>query len=374
MFSKADRKKISEQKARQVSLPGSVISEKDKFNIELDRVERVTGPVVYWNAKLQHSGITAYKVFENCFRKSNANSLRNLLNVSSCANPELASYVREFRACKSDDQRSTVNDQACFYLDKQNYVIYLQDTKQHRKLNPAQCRRVKRLANKLCYYSQERQFTSKKSGNYSMKVAFLTLTAPEGSLDAACISAFSHFLDYLRRTANCVYVWKKELGEENGKLHFHLIINNFVPYYIISWKWKRLLLNEGVSWPLTADGKHTDSHYRVELPRSRKLVAHYIAKYMSKAYDLPREYGFIAGHSSILDTLKEIDLNMDEVDQDELGRIVSQSKVISGDFVSIICCDLLKCDKLAPRLHALFEQQYIDFSCRITLPQKFNAV
>jgi hypothetical protein len=374
MFSKADRKKFSEQKARQISKPGFGLSEKDKFNIELDRVERVTGPVVYWNAKFQHAGITAYKVFENCNRKTHSNSLRNLLNVSTFANPELAYYVREFKLCNTDDQRCTVNDQACFCLDKQNYVIYLQETRQHRKLNPAQSRRVKRLANKLCYYSQERQFTSKKTGNYSMKVAFLTLTSPDGTPEVASLKAFNLFLDYLRRTANCVYVWKKELGDKNGKLHFHVIINNFVTYYIISWKWKRLLLNEGVSWPLTPDGKHTDSHYRVELPRSRKLVAHYIAKYMSKAYDLPREFGYIAGHSSILDELKELNLNMDEVDQDELGAIVSQSKVIAGDFVSVICCDLLGCSKIAPRIHALFEQQYIDFSIRITLPQKFNYV
>jgi hypothetical protein len=352
----------------------TLLSEKDKFNIELDRVARVTGPVVYWNVKLQHSGITAFKVFENCNRKLNRNSLSNLLNATFVDKPELAYYIREFKSCQTDDQRSKVNDQACFYLDKQDFILYLQNTRQHRKLNPAQSRKVKRLANKLCYYSQERQFTSKKTGTYNMKVAFLTLTCPEGTTEKQSLSAFNHFLDYLRRTANCVYVWKKELGETNGKLHFHIIINNFVPYYIISWKWKRLLLNEGVFWPSASDGKHTDSHYRIELPRSKKQVATYIAKYMSKAFDLPREFGYIAGHSAILDELKEFTMLMDEVDQDELCAISDTAKVLSGEFVTIFCCDLLESGKIAPKIHALFEQQYISFSQLITLPQKFNYV
>jgi hypothetical protein len=207
-----------------------------------------------------------------------------------------------------------------------------------------------------------------------MKVGFLTLTCPESTTEKQSLAAFMHFLDYLRRTANCVYVWKKEVGEKNGKLHYHLMINNFVPYYIISWKWKRLLLNEGVVWPCKSDGTHTESHYRVELPKSAKLVGSYIAKYMSKAFDLPREFGSVAGHSAVLDDLKELSILADDLSLDEIKAIVSRSKVVQGDYVSFICCDLLRCAQIAPKIHALFETQYIAFSEIITLPQKFNTI
>jgi hypothetical protein len=331
-------------------------------------------PLVYWNAKLTHTGVTGYKVFENCDRHISHNSLKNLLNVSAFSNQNLRYWIQQFKAATTDELRSQVNDHAVEELCADDFTIFLQETRQTRKLNPAQSRKVKRLAQKLAYYSQSRQFTSKKSGKYNMRVAFLTLTAPEGTTTQAMCSAFEHFLDYLRRTANCVFIWKKEIGETNGHLHFHLLINNFIPYYIISWKWKRLLINEGVAWPCGADGKHTDSHYRVELPRSRKLVAHYIAKYMSKAFDLPREYGYIAGHSKILDELKELPTLMDDLPPDEIEAISHHSKVITGDYVTLFCLDLLKAKSFAPLIFEAFETQYLEFSNKITLPQKFWEV
>jgi hypothetical protein len=331
-------------------------------------------PLVYWNAKLSHIGITSYKVFEGFQRSIHSSSLKNLLHVGAFTNETLRYLIKIFNECQTDDQRMSANDQAVSQLSQEDYVIFLQETRQNRKLNPAQSRRIKKVANKLSYYSQERIFKSQKSGNYSMKVAFLTLTCPEGTDELKSIKAFNSFLDYLRRTANCVYVWKKELGESTGKLHYHLIINNFVPYYIISWKWKRLLMAEGVQWPCKADGTHTDSHYRIELPRSKKLVSHYIAKYMSKAFDLPRAYGLISGHSAILDTLKEIDIIADDLPREEVANLITISKVIPGDFVTLILCDLLQCAKLAPLIFSAFEKQYKNFSETISLKQKFKFV
>jgi hypothetical protein len=330
--------------------------------------------LVYWNAKLTNTGVVGYKVFENCNRSVHHNSLKNLLHVNAFSNESLRYLIAACSKALTDDERSRINDEAVTSLCKDDFETYLQHTKQHRKLNPGQSRRIKAYARKLEYYTATRKFESKKSGKYQMKVAFLTLTCPEGVSTQAACNAFNHFLDYLRRTANCVFVWKKELGETNGHLHFHIMINNFIPYYIVSWKWKRLLLQEGVTWPCKPDGSPTESHYRIELPRSRKQAAHYIAKYMSKAYDLPSDCGYIAGHSKVLDELKEFSSIIDDLPSIELSAIRKASKVIDGDFVSLFCIDLLKCSRIAPQLHAVFEEQYISFSQRITLPQKFNYV
>jgi len=98
---------------------------------------------------------------------------------------------------------------------------------------------------KLAYYSGTRSFSSKKTGTHNFK-SHSNTHCPFQCQPRKSLAAFDHFLDYLRRTANAVFVWKKELGETGRALHFHIMLNNFIPYYIVNWKWKRLLINEGI--------------------------------------------------------------------------------------------------------------------------------
>lgn len=298
-------------------------------------------PVMYWTAKLSHTGVTGWKVFENYGRKVHKNSLANLLSFQKEMNP--------------DFEKTT-------------------EIEKKRKLSEKQARKVKSECQKLAFYSATREFKSKKTGKYKFRVAFLTLTCPAGTSNNQATVAFDHFLHYLSRTANCVFVWKKELGELNHGLHFHVLINNFIPYYIVSWKWKRLLINQGVSWPLNSRGVHTDSHYRIELPRSRKQVSHYISKYMSKGFELPSDCGYVSGHSPILDECEEIRLIEGEWDVDELNYLKSLCRTISDAYVTHICVNLTCIKDVAPKLFAVFEQQYLKFCDIITLPQKFNFV
>lgn len=298
-------------------------------------------PLVYWSAKLSHSGVTGFKVFENCPRKIHHNSLNNL---------------KGFQALQAE-----LNGE-------------VKDPVMTRKLNEIQSRKCKQYCQKLAYYSATREFKSKKTGTYKFKVAFLTLTCPESTRDEQALAAFSAFLDYLRRTANCVYVWKKELGETNKKLHFHLLINNFIPYYIVSWKWKRLLIGQGVIWPLNLKGDPTESHYRIELPRNRRQVSHYISKYLSKAYDLPRSCGYVFGHSEVLKECKEIQLIEGDFPEEEIKLLRDSCKTIDDQFITHICVDLLKVKDWCPKLAAVFNEQYKTFVSLITLPQKFYYV
>lgn len=298
-------------------------------------------PVIYWTAKLSHTGITGYKVFENYGRKVKKASLANLL-----------SFQRE--------------------MDGSSEIRI--DTEKTRKLNEKQSRKVKSACQKLAFYSATREFKSKRSGKYRFRVAFLTLTSPEGTTNNQATSAFDHFLHYLSRTANCVFVWKKELGEKNHALHFHILINNFIPYYIVSWKWKRLLINQGVNWPLNSKGVHTDSHYRIELPRSRRQVSHYISKYMSKGYELPSDCGYVSGHSPLLDECEEIKLIEGEYDSEEINYLKSLCRTISDNYITHICVNLTKIKEVAPKLWAVFNEQYLKFCELITLPQKFSYV
>jgi hypothetical protein len=133
-------------------------------------------------------------------------------------------------------------------------------------------------------------------------------------------------------------------------------------------------LAEGINFNKKDESGETDSHYRIELPRSKKEVAHYIAKYLSKAYELPGQYGYISGHSSVLSSLKETTLMEGEYPEEEIRSLMKVTKVLRQPHVTIVCCDLLKLKAKFPKLYEIFEKQYQEFSSIITLPQKFNYV
>jgi len=309
--------------------------------LNTDTLPPIRDKFVYWNTKLTHSGATCFKVFEGFERNMKKSSLTNLLNYTAVKEEEEGQEAKVLK---------------------------------ERTLSQAQSRKCRSFCQKLAYYSATRTFRSSKSGSYKFKVAFLTLTAPVETTTEQALKAFDHFLDYLRRTANCVYVWKKELGEQGKHLHFHVLINNFIPYYIVSWKWKRLLIAEGVAWPLTEKNVHTDSHYRIEIPKSKRQISHYISKYLSKAYLLPRNCGYVFGHSAVLANCKEVTLTEGEFPDSELKEARKLHYCIQTEFFLHICCDFRKLKDKCPYLHDLFDEQYLLFCEAISLPQKFHVV
>jgi len=57
------------------------------------------------------------------------------------------------------------------------------------------------------------------------------VTAPECATTTQILNAFDHFCDYLRRHGELCVCVEKELGESHGKLHFHIMVNNFIRIY-----------------------------------------------------------------------------------------------------------------------------------------------
>jgi hypothetical protein len=331
----------------------SLESEIEKKKSTDNLIQHYSGePFVYWNSKFSHSGITGYKVFEGYSRKMSKNSLRNLLNRKK----ELEEFNKEMQESGSRKED------------------YLSQKTKFRTISSQQSKKCRNYSQKLCYYSARREFTSKKTGKYHFKVAFLTLTTPSTCTPQQSLKAFEGFIDYLRRTANCTYIWKKELGELNEGLHYHILINNFIPYYIVAWKWKRLLINQGVIWPLNSEGKETSSHYRIELPRKLSKVNYYISKYIAKESKIPSEYGYIWGKSEVLDQCKEFQAMACDIPYEEVKLLKTQFKTVKTEYITHICVDLLKVKELTPELFAIFEDQYLEFQQKITLPQKFYYV
>lgn len=325
---------------------------KKEFESQLQDIIEYNRSLVYHSYKLTHQGIINYKTYENCNRKNHHNSLSNLLNHN---------------IVNSNSQKANQ------YFDDSLGLAPI-TIKDYRNFSTVQSKQCRKMCDKLNYYSKKRKFSSRKSGKYTFKTAFLTLTTPENCTDIQSLAAFDHFLDYLRRTANCVYVWKKELGEKGNRLHYHIMINNFIPYYLVDWKWKRLLLNEGVEWPKNEKDEDTKSHYRIELPRNPKQTSSYISKYLVKEQLLPVEFGFIWGCSKILKELKEIVLTQGDLVTDELWNIAKRAKILVRDYVSMALTDLMKVKDLAPGIYQYFEKQFFEFQEKISLTQRFISI
>lgn len=347
-----DRKKISQRlerlnSSKNIGAVNNYLSEKAEFEKDLNRIA-----FSYYNFKLQHNGIVSYKKFENIKRKVSINSLLNLNNYNPFSGDENISSIPF--------------DSALGYLGSEKEI--------KRKLSEKQSKECKKYCSKLCYYSKSRSFESKKSGKYKFKIAFLTLGAPDNTTTQQFLKAFDLFLDYLRRTANCVYVWKKEFGSKSGLLHVHIMLNNFIPYYIVSWKWKRLLISQGVVWPKNNKGQDTESHYRIELPQNSKQVGGYMAKYMSKINYVPENIGYLWGKSKILEQCKETVIMEGEVNSDEFNNIYKSNKTIGDEYVKIVLCDLRKIKNIAPTIFEIFEKQFFEFQEKISLPQRFQYV
>jgi Sec-independent protein translocase protein TatA len=308
---------------------------------QVQEVKQASSMVIYGAGKITHSGVSTWKVFEGFQRRTHENSLKELL-----PNKRSQQTTSELTA----------------------------EPTKTRHLNEKQQREIKKTAAKLSYYSKVREFSSKKSGKFKIKISFLTLTAPDQVTPDIILKAFDTFLDYLRRTVKAEYVWKKEIGTNGKHLHIHIALNQPIPYYIVSWKWKRALIAAGAHWSGNEKGKDTNSHTRIEIPRSKKLIAHYIAKYLSKGHELPYDYGYIWGKSEGFELCKEERFIIDYFKDSELLLIQNTFRTIRDQFITHTCVDMRLLKTMVPELWKIFERQFLDFQEKLCHPQKYFTI
>lgn len=124
-------------------------------------------------------------------------------------------------------------------------------------------------------------------------ITFLTLTLSETQkhTDKVFIRALAKFLDDLKRTKNYLidpitkkqlkecaiplknYIWRAET-QENGNIHFHLLLDTFVNKDVVNRLWNNQLTNLGYKSSLACT--------RIESLKRIKDIGAYISKYMEK--------------------------------------------------------------------------------------------
>jgi hypothetical protein len=110
-------------------------------------------------------------------------------------------------------------------------------------------RTLKTRINWLYYLSNKRQImTYNKKIIYNFRLGFLTLTLP--SKQKTCTkdvtsNILNVFLTEIRqRTKMKNYVWRLEF-QKNGNVHYHIITDTYIDYYLAKTIWNRILASHG---------------------------------------------------------------------------------------------------------------------------------
>lgn len=158
--------------------------------------------------------------------------------------------------------------------------------------------RMRRACGYLFYASSDKTIhnRSEKNGfkqhyDYTMRLAVMTLTLPGGKQlqDDKTMKRvlYKNYIDALRKHYPALqYVWRAET-QGNGCLHFHIIVDHFIPVWYSNRLWVNILRRNGYF-----EGQR---HLKIELINSfpvdtkkvknEKCLARYMRKYMMKGLD-----------------------------------------------------------------------------------------
>lgn len=109
-------------------------------------------------------------------------------------------------------------------------------------------RTLRNSCNSLVFLSQPRTvYTPQKKPIYNFRAAFITLTLPsiQKHTDVELKKCLDLFLQDLRRVYKVQnYVWRSEL-QDNGNIHFHLLVDKYIYHRIIRKYWLKALRHTG---------------------------------------------------------------------------------------------------------------------------------
>ena len=209
----------------------------------------------------------------------------------------------------------------------------------------------KKLSRKLSCWSRSielgNKYTDKQDRQYLRKILFLTLTLPfkqsttDNTVKRFLLAPFISFL--IRKNLVKYYFWKAE-SQENGNIHFHLLIDKYIDKKIINNYWNIFCYNYAFKYEKIDDKKiHTAPSTRIEAPQNGDSIENYVLKYALKEDSHRKIDGRIWGMS---DELRQIDVPVFEMN-DEIAHCITnidklkRISIIQGDYFKIYEIDLI---------------------------------
>jgi hypothetical protein len=131
--------------------------------------------------------------------------------------------------------------------------------------------------------TRRRKVTAPSGAVFPFRQGFLTLTLPgQATSDHKAVKKLilDPFFTYARNVLGLRdYVWTAEIQPTTGRIHFHVLINQFMDKDLIRKAWNRACERSGIITPQEGNKPSTE----VEAIRSYHGSKSYAAKYLSKA-------------------------------------------------------------------------------------------
>jgi hypothetical protein len=293
----------------------------------------------------------------------------------------------------------------------ETYKLNFQDNQHHTKISHSAAKKISTALDYILYTAKEKKIPEGFRGQgLKYKIAFVTLTLSSRQIhsDKEIIKGiFQPLLDWLRKSYKCEsYIWRAE-KQKNGNLHFHLIIDKWVPWQILRERWNRYQQNLGyvtryadrqrkfhehgyhVRYDLIKNWKPQNQKAAYEKSRHQdwnnpnsvdihstkhiKNLKQYLCKYLTKQQnennekdpnkftnpiDLLSIDSRLWACSERLSNLRGAKADIDSEIIEELERVKSKKnvKTVIGDYFTVCYVDICKLDQNEfPNLIWLFE-------------------
>lgn len=113
------------------------------------------------------------------------------------------------------------------------------------KVSPIARRKMLKSLDYLLFVTKEKTVSTNYNGRkFAMKIAFVTLTLPskqvhsDNEIKNTCLNQLIIELKKYYHVKN--YIWRAE-KQKNGNLHFHIVVNKFIPYQELRDRWNRII-------------------------------------------------------------------------------------------------------------------------------------
>lgn len=251
-------------------------------------------------------------------------------------------------------------------------------------------RKITKALNYFLFLSNEKTIHLDYSGRkFKFRLAFVTLTLPskqvhsDNEIKSKCLNSFLIELKKFYQVHN--YIWRAE-KQKNGNIHFHLLIDKFLPYQELRDRWNRIIeklqyisryresqnqFHENgfkvrtellPTWPkekqyqayLRGAKIHWNSPNTTDIHSIRKIhnIKLYISKYLTKKQqpeetlktlekDLKTQIGRIWGCNYELSNIKGARTILDNGLKDEIEVIINDpgTKVINEQYFTVVIFD-----------------------------------
>lgn len=302
------------------------------------------------------SAILVYQEFAD-FKFQNMNQYIPVAHV----NPSYISITRDL----------AFKDNKSYFFREDNRADRIKNSKRMAQgfLSVNAKRKMQKAIEYLLYLSAEKRIYNRSSKKFlKFKVAFVTLTlsSEQKHSDNVIRKKLLHqLLIELKQNYNVEnYVWKAE-KQVNGNIHFHIVLDRFIPHQQLRSRWNRIQNKLGYinAYQSKHGGKSNPNSVDIHSLYNIKNIGSYLSKYMSKNVEYqdnmnPAELqklivkGKLWGSNHELSNIKGASIPVDSFVEKELQMLTASEKVKTyvTDYFTVIYINVNQLFKLGSSL------------------------